>query len=243
MKLGKFAANSLVMLGVLVFVGCVPAFGQAAATENAYPKMAPIEQYRMEKDAEVALARSAAPASISGDADVMVLGTRGYESVAKGSNGFLCLVLRSWTAAPDDPSFWNPKLRGPICMNAAAARTYWPIMAKRTELVLAGVSKDEMLARVQASFEKKELPGIEAGAMSYMMSRSQYLGDTAKNWHPHLMFFVPETTDGAWGALDASPVLVGQDPTNHITVFLVPLSKWSDGTAEDAPVADASHKH
>jgi hypothetical protein len=248
MKLRKFAGISLVMLGVLVFSGWVPAFGQATGvTANAYPKMAPIEQYRMEKNAEVAMARSAAPAEISKDAEVMVLGARGYESVAKGTNGFLCVVLRSWTAPPEDLSFWNPKLRGPICFNAAAARTYWPIMEKRTELVLAGVPKEKMLADVQASFEKKELPGIEAGAMSYMMSRDQYLGDAGKAWHPHLMFFVPETTDGAWGAVTDSPVLVGQDPTNHLTIFLVPLSKWSDGTseatAEDAAVADAAHKH
>lgn len=248
MKLRKFAANSLAMAGVLVVATCVPAFGQSTGvTANAYPKMAPIEQYRMEKDAEVAMARSAAPAEISKNADVMVLGARGYETVAQGTNGFLCVVLRSWTAPPEDLSFWNPKLRGPICLNAAAARTYWPIMEKRTELVLAGEPKEKMLADVQASFEKKELPGIEAGVMSYMMSRDQYLGDAGKAWHPHLMFFVPETSDGAWGAVNDSPVLVGQDPTNHLTIFLVPLSKWSDGTSDgtshDAPVADASHKH
>jgi hypothetical protein len=243
MKVKNVLRNCVMGGGMVALLcGCsVAAFGQAAAT--AYPKMAPIEQYRMTKDAEVALARSAAPSSISADADVMVLGARGYESVSKGTNGFLCVVLRSWTAPPDDANFWNPKLRGPICFNAAAARTYWPIMEKRTELVLAGASKDEMVAGVQASFDKKELLPIEAGSMSYMMSRDQYLGDAGKQWHPHLMFFVPETTDGAWGAFDNSPSLASQDPVNHMTVFLLPLTTWSDGKAQDAPVADASHKH
>ncbi len=245
MKIQKLLRDSVLCCGMLMLVlGCGSAFGQAAtAAANAYPKMAPVEQYRMEKDAEVAMARSAAPAEISKDASVMVLGARGYETAAAGKNGFLCVVLRSWTAGPDDADFWNPKLRGPICFNAAAARTYWPIMAKRTEMVLAGVSKEKMLADIQTSFEKKELPGIEAGSMSYMMSRDQYLGDAGKQWHPHLMFFVPETTDGAWGAVTDSPVLVGQDPTNHLTVFLIPLTKWSDGKTQESPAPDEAHKH
>jgi hypothetical protein len=241
--LRNFAVCCAMVMALCVCGGA--AFGQTAAT--AYPKMAPVEQYRMEKGAEVALARSAAPVSISADAEVMIMGPRGYESVSKGTNGFLCLVLRSWTGAPEDPNFWNPKSRGPICFNAAAARTYWPIMEKRTELALAGVSKDDMLAQIQAGFDNKELLPIEAGSMSYMMSRNQYLGDEGKAWHPHLMFFVPQTSDGAWGALDASPVLVGQDPADHMTVFLVPLGKWSDGTSEGTakavPAQDASDKH
>ena len=53
-----------------------------------YPKMAPVDQYLIaDRNAEIALARSAAPSSISNDADVMVLGDRGYETAVKGKNG------------------------------------------------------------------------------------------------------------------------------------------------------------
>jgi hypothetical protein len=45
------------------------------------------------------------------------------------------------SAGADDPEFWNPKLRAPICLNPPAARTYLPITAKKTELILAGRSK------------------------------------------------------------------------------------------------------
>lgn len=207
------------------------AYGQTTTTP--YLKMAPLDQYLMERNAEIALARSAAPDSISHDADVFVLEPRGYEVAVKGKNGFVCVVMRSWTAGAENPDFWNPKLRAPICFNGAAARSYWPIMLKRTQWVLEGMPKDQLFERTKSSFDKKELPTIEPGSMCYMMSQDQYLGDAAGRWHPHLMFFLPQTSDMAWGAgLPGSPVLVGQDPADHLTVFLVPVDKWSDGTAE-----------
>ena len=95
---------------------------QAQDAKEPYPTMAQLDQYLMERDAEIALARSAAPESISHDADVMVLGRHGYETAVKGKNGFVCVVQRSWAAGIDDPDFWNPKLRAPICFNPPAAR-------------------------------------------------------------------------------------------------------------------------
>jgi hypothetical protein len=218
---------------------CWQAYGQAAPP---YPQMAPLEGYLSERNAEISLARSAAPESISHDAEVWVLGPHGYEVAAKGTNGFVCAVERSWTAGRDDPDFWNPKLRGPICFNAPAARTYWPIMVKRTELILAGVPKDQAIETVSSSLDKKELAAPESGSMCYMLSPRQYLGDSAKRWHPHLMFFVPQTSDLAWGAgLPGSPVLVGQEPEDRLTVFMVRVAAWSDGTA-DIPSSEP-HKH
>ena len=66
----------------------------------------------MERDAEIALARSAAPESISQDAEVMVLGQHGYETAVKGKNGFLCMVERGWTAGTDDPDFLESQTAG-----------------------------------------------------------------------------------------------------------------------------------
>ena len=83
----------------------------AQNAKNTYPNMAPVDQYLMEdRSSEIALARSAAPESISRDAEVMVLGRHGYETAVQGKNGFVCLVERSWTAPIDDPGFWNPNL-------------------------------------------------------------------------------------------------------------------------------------
>ena len=205
---------------------------QAQATKTSYPSMAPVEQYMMERDAEIALARSAAPESISRDAEVMVLGRHGYETAVHGKNGFVCMVERSWTAGIDEPEFWNPKLRAAICFNPPAARSYLQYTIKKSEWVLAGQSKAQMFESVKAALDKKELPTMEPGAMCYMMSKQSYLNDRAGHWHPHLMFFVPETKGALWGAdLSGSPILVSEVPEDRLTVFLIPVGKWSDGTA------------
>jgi len=205
---------------------------QAEDAKAPYPHMAPLDQYLMERDAEVALARSAAPASISGDAEVMVLGRHGYETAVKGKNGFVCIVERAWMSPVDDPGFWNPKMRGPICFNAPGARFNVPVDIKKTESVFAGRSGTEMAADIKVAFDKKELPALEPGAMCYMLSKQGYLNDKAGHWHPHLMFFVPATDAAAWGAnSDGSPILAIEDTLERYTLFLVPVAKWSDGTA------------
>jgi hypothetical protein len=54
-----------------------------------------LDQYLIpDEKAEIALARSAAPASISDKAEVMVLRRDGYATAVKGSNGFTCIVER-----------------------------------------------------------------------------------------------------------------------------------------------------
>jgi hypothetical protein len=208
----------------------------AQGAKAAYPTMAPLEQYLMaDPDAEISLARSAAPESISGNAEILVLNRHGYQTVVKGSNGFVCMVERSWTAGIDDPDFWNPKLRAPICFNPPAARFNVPLTIKKTELVLAARSKAQMFEDIRAAFDKKELPPLESGAMCYMMSKQGYLSDGDAHWHPHLMFFAPRTDPAAWGAgLPGSPVLGFEDTSNQQTVFLIPVANWSDGTT--APV-------
>jgi len=201
-----------------------------------YPTMAPLDQYLMpDRKAEIALAQSAAPESISRDAEVLVLGRHGYESAVKGKNGFVCVVERSWAAGTDDPEFWNPKVRGPICFNPPAARSQVPLTLKKTEVILASRSKEQMSEAVKAAFDAKELPTPESGAMCYMMSKQGYLSDRDGHWHPHLMFFVPLTDPATWGAdLPGSPVIGTKDTLGQLTLFLIPVGHWSDGTAAPA---------
>jgi hypothetical protein len=217
----------------LVFVLASAWHAQAQGVKTLYPTMAPLDQYLIpDRNAEIALARSAAPESISRDAEVMVLGRHGYESVMKGKNGFVCIVWRSWAAGIDDPDFWNPKLRGPVCFNPPAARFNVPLTLKRTELVLAGRSKSQIFADIGTALDRKELPALEPGAMCYMLSKQGYLSDRDGHWRPHLMFFIPLTEPASWGAgLPGSPVVVAfTDTLERHTVFLVSVAKWSDGT-------------
>jgi hypothetical protein len=215
----------------LVVVLAAACQAQAQDVNTPYPGMAPLDQYLMDRNAEIALARSAAPDSISKDAAVMVLGRHAYETAVKGKNGFVCMVERSWTAGIDDPDFWNPKLRAPICFNPPAARSYLPITIRKTDSVLAARSKAQMFEAIKTALDKKELPPLESGAMCYMMSKQGYLSDRDGHWHPHLMFFVPLTEPAAWGAdLPGSPLIAAKDPEDRLTVFLLPVANWSDGT-------------
>ena len=210
-----------------------PAAAQTAPAKGPYPAMAPLDQYLIaDQKAEIALARTAAPPSISDDAEVMVLTRDGYKSVAPGKNGFMCLVERGWGAATDNENFWSPKLRAPHCFNAAATRTFVPIFLMKTKLVLARKSKEEILQATDAAFANKELPALEPGAMCYMMSKQQYLNDQAKSWHPHLMFFVPGNAEKTWGAnMDGSPIIASADPEERATIMMVVVGQWSDASA------------
>jgi hypothetical protein len=198
--------------------------------------MAPLEKYMMATPAEeIALARSAAPGSISGDAEVLTLSSHGYETAVKGKNGFTCLVERGWAANFDDTVFWNPKNRSPICLNPAAVRSILPAYLERTKWVVAGIPKSVMIERTKAALTAKTFVLPEPGAMSYMMSKQGYLNDAAGHWHPHVMFWVANTNEAAWGAnLDASPIFAQQSDVEPITTYFVPVAKWSDGTPDKA---------
>jgi len=220
---------------------------QAQDAKNPYPSMAPIEKYLMDRDAEIALARSAALSSISRDASVVILGKNGYETAVEGKNGFICIVERGWMNSFNSPEFWSPKTRGAECFNPPAARTVVPYTYFRTKLVLAGKSKAEIKESIKTAMEKKELPALEAGAMCYMMSKDAYLNDGGGHNMAHLMFYTPLMDGTVWGA---NPI----DDSNHVSFkfpnspifltpqflgdpepmdnFVVPTRVWSDGTPD-----------
>ncbi len=232
MKRNRFATTAFTTLVLTVVLGAAPqARAQDAKLPN--PGMAPLDQYLIDRNAEIALARSAAPQSISKDAEVLVLRAKGYETAVKRHNGFVCLVHRSWTSESDDPEFWNPKRRGPMCLNAAAAKSYLPNTIMRTNLVLAGRSKDQMFQAIKAAFENRELPPLEPGAMCYMMSKQGHLSDRDGHWHPHLMFYLTSAEAATWGAnLTGSPIFEDNDVADRMTVMMIPVPKWSDGTVD-----------
>jgi hypothetical protein len=208
-----------------------PQQGRAEDARPRYIRIAPVDQYLMDRDAEIALARSAAPASISAHAEILVLGRNGYQTAVKGNNGFVCVVERSWMAPYDDPEFLNPDQRLPLCLNPPAARTHLPLTLKATELALSGMSKSQMFETIKAAFDNKELPLPAPGSMCYMMSKQQYFGRKYGNADPHLMFWFAAADKINWGAgLAASPVYVHQDSPDPITTFVISVSKWSDGT-------------
>ena len=204
--------------------------------------MAPVGDYLMtDRGAEIALARTAAPPSVSDEAEVMVLGPHGYVSAAPGKNGFVCLVSRAWFSGFQDDEFWNPKERGPICFNAEAARSVLPTFLMRTTWVLDGVSRPEMLKRTQAAVAAGRLRPPDVGSLTFMMSKDGYLGDGPHGpWRPHLMFYMPPIPTTDWGAdLPGTRVFATEAGVDPYTIFYVPVATWSDGSPADG----ASAKH
>lgn len=218
------------LYGLAFLIGAI---GTACAQDAkpAFPVMAPIEQYReASASTEIALAQTAAPTSISGDASVLVLGNHEYETAVQGKNGFVCLVWRSWAATLNDPDFWNPKFRAAICFNPAAARTVLPAYLERTKWALAGTSKAEIESRIRAELASNRIATPEPGALAYMMSKE---GDTGSGHHfpPHVMVFLAHTDGADWGAgFHGSPIIVEQQYPEPFTVFDIKVPLYSDGT-------------
>jgi hypothetical protein len=220
---------------LLAAVLCLTAINPVGAQGNkdAYPKMAPLEKYLAATPAaEIAMARSAAPPSVSDQAEILVLGAHGYEHAVKGTNGFVCYVARSWDNDVSNAEFWNPKTRGPMCLNRAAARSYLPIYLQRTQWVLSGVSRADIITRTKAAIAAKTITAPEAGAMSFMLSKDGFLGDDAGGpWHPHVMFWGPPGPGADWGADAAgSPIISAPSDLLPMTMYFVLVRKWSDGT-------------
>lgn len=201
----------------------------APVSANPYKSMFPLQAYLGKSEAdEIDLARSAAPPSISGDADVLVFDASGHRRVFTGKNGWTCMVQRSWNDAYEKPDFWNPKIRVPICLNAAAARSVLPVYIERSKWVLAKRTLPQMLIAAAVS----PVPDPEPGSFAIMMSKRGYLADGIGPAYPHVMVYLPNVASAAWGAgLPGSPVgsTPGYKPST--TVFYLPAAKWSDGTA------------
>jgi hypothetical protein len=240
MSVSRTAAQFGMTLALAMVVGLTVA---GSALSQPYAQMAPLSRYLIaDRKAEVELARSAAPPAISLQATVLVLTPHGYETAVQGTNGFTCVVERSWDSPFDAADFWNWKLRAPVCYNPAASRAVLRYTMFRAEMVLRGFSKARMLELLQAAVENHQLPGAEPGSMAYMMSKEQYLGEAAKMWYPHLMFYAPKANSAnageSWGAnLRGSPVIF--DSSDHVvpepwTIFFVPVAHWSDRSAAPA---------
>jgi len=240
--------RALMLMAAVAVVGVSRSEAARGADLAAgYARMAPIEAYLMDRAEEIALAQSAAPNSISRDATIWVLTRTGYETAITGTNGFVCWVGRGFVGASDAPERWNPKIRAADCENPAAARSVMPLAKLRTAMSLSGHTDADIIARIKTALTTKEIPPLESGALSYMMSKSSYLTDQGDHDMPHLMFFVAVKDAADWGANAPDTPIIGGNywfftPGHEteaaglppLSVFLVGVGTWSDGTAAPA---------
>src|SRR5215831_19173923 len=156
---------------------CVLLAAAALVGASGNQTMPPLSQYLMNPQAEIALARTAAPLSISNHATMMILTAHGYTVAVKGRNGFTCLVER----ALGRPMVWSVKIQDPTCYNAAASRTVLLYTLKRTALALSGETEGQIEQTMSGAIATKALPAAAPDSIAYMMSKEQYIDDKAKS--------------------------------------------------------------
>ncbi len=227
-------AWKLVAIGAAILLSAA-AILTSAQGQTQYP---PLSEYMMPQDAEIALARSAAPANVSDRATIKVLNESGFEVAIEGDNGFVCMVMRAWSAPTYTPVafldfvYYAP-LRAPICFNPVAAETMMLYYELRTELGLQGKNPDEIADSIEAAYAKGELPRIGTVSFAYMWSADQDLGPGIGHWHPHMMVFTPYYENSMLGGNEFGGTLpfVSDDAGTPFAVTLIPTD---DGLARSA---------
>ena len=199
--------------------------------------MAPISAYLMKPADEIAMARTAAPPSVSDHATVMLLGKQGFYVSSKGTNGFVCMVTRAWFAGFADPDFWNPLSHGPECLNPPAVSSVLPQFLARTQWVIAGATQAQMIAKAKAAYASGRFVQPAPASFAFMLSKEGYLNNAHNAWLPHVMPFIPSgQAEKVWAAgLPGSPI-GGTDgaPYEVITIY-IPVRRWSDGSPAPTP--------
>ncbi|MDH3553260.1 MAG: hypothetical protein OER22_11650 [Gammaproteobacteria bacterium] len=205
----KIRRVAIALAGVLLLSGDGIA-ADVIADRYTEDQLAPVSAYlATSEEEEVSIALSAAPAHISESSTVLVMTKEGYATAREGSNGFVCLVERSWAGSVDYiGAFWDPRIRAPICYNQHAAKFVLPLYILRTELALAGKKRAQIAAAIDAAVSSGKMKAPTGTAMSYMMSARQHLHPDIGRWLPHLMIWMPYTEQDDWGA----NVLAGVDP-------------------------------
>jgi hypothetical protein len=195
--------------------------------ETKYPS---IDEYLMSRDAEIALARTAAPANISDRATIKILSKSGYEVAREGDNGAVCMVMRGFSAPTYTPSqfrdiVYDPHIHAPICFTAPAARSAMPYYELRTKLAIAGMTPDQIAQALETAYVKGKLPKRDAVTFAYMWSAHQHLGSGINAWHPHMMVFAPYYENSmVGGAQFGSPLpSVSDDAGTPFTVIVIPV--------------------
>jgi hypothetical protein len=209
-------------MGVIVITAAL-----AGPVTAQYP---PFSEYLMTRDTEIALAKSAAPAAISGRATIKVLTKSGYEVALRGDSGFVCMVMRGWAAPTYTPAqlrnlVYDSSVRAPICFDPAASRTVMPYYEMRSKLGMEGKTPDQIAEGIQQAYVKGELPRRDTVSFAYMWSADQNLGKGIGHWHPHMMIFAPYYENSMLGGNEPGSHLpqVTDDSGTPFTVVVIPV--------------------
>lgn len=203
-----------------------------AVAEAQGKKYPPLDEYLMPRDAEIALAKSAAPPGVSDRATIKILTKSGFEVAREGDNGSVCMVMRGFSAPTYTPAqfrdlVYDPAVRAPICFTSPAVRTALPYYELRTKLAMEGKGPDEIAKRLKTAYAKGELPKRDSVTFAYMFSAHQHLGPGIGAWHPHVMVFAPNYDNSMVGGNEFGSTLpqLSDDAGTPFSVVVIPVDE------------------
>jgi hypothetical protein len=189
------------------------------------------------RERQIGLALSAAPTEVSSKATVYVLGLKGYEKAREGTNGFSCLIERSFKGTTQTSS-------APACFDAVGSGSIMVAYLRREELRAEGKSEAEIKDDIAKGYEdgRFKVPGP---GFLYMMSNENFVYNNVSGKSgfvaPHLMFYAPNKTANDVGYDSVSPTMVPYLTGSGIgpeSLLVVAAEKPSQGDS-----AGESHKH
>jgi hypothetical protein len=174
---------------------------------------------------DIALAVSAAPASLSAGASVYLFRNGDWAKVRDGTTGFSCLVQRlpNGTVAP-------------MCFDPEGAKTLMQEIKMEMQLTAKGLNKDAAEKEIDAAYAKGTLHHADKGGIIYMMSSKQMLpsskeeGAKLGSWHPHVMIFIPHASQAqfALGTDHELPISAPFKGDDSGVLLVVQVPHWSD---------------
>jgi hypothetical protein len=194
-----------------IFIATVASAQESRDPRRAGPrKLLPAPQ-------EIALARSAAPASVADSASVYVFTDSGYVLAARGSNSAACYVSRSWPTSVE-----------PHCFDREGASTILPMHMREVELLHRGLAPAEAEREIGAGISSGRFQLPRRPAVSYMMSAAQELisddGRPVGRWRPHVMIYYPflEEEPGGRPPDMKAAMITGARTASSSIVFVMP---------------------
>lgn len=156
------------------------------------------------RERQIDLALSAAPPEVSSKATTYILGAKGYKKVREGTNGFSCLIERSFAGTTQNSS-------APACFDAEGSRTLLLTYLRREELRAQGKSEAEIKDDITKGFQDGRFKAPGPGFL-YMMSDENFVYDSESKESgfvpPHLMFYAPYKSAKDLGYESISPTMV-----------------------------------
>ncbi|HEY1558407.1 MAG TPA: hypothetical protein VGF94_26465 [Kofleriaceae bacterium] len=170
------------------------------------------------RDAEIALALEAGPATVTAKAGVYVHDKTGYVKARDSQNGFVCVVDHR-----------IPNAVEPQCMDAEGVRTFLPKYELVAALRAKGTPEPKIREAVKAAFANGTLQAPARPGVIYMMSPHNVVTvdedkGVAVPFPGHLMFYAPNLSSADLGSdgTPASPLFVVDEKTPH-ALMIVPV--------------------